>query len=194
MNIWEIDKLILFLYFFVPGFISIKVYDLIIPSERRDFSKSILEAVAFSAINFAALAWLLNIIYAQEFYENYNVWFYVFLTFILFIAPIIWPVILLNIRKISFIAKYTLHPIEKPWDYVFYKKEAYWIIIHLKNGTRIGGRFDNNSFASSSPSREQIYIEEVWNIDEDGKFIKPIERSKGFLILGEEILGLEFFQ
>ena len=64
----------------------------------------------------------------------------------------------------------------------------------MKNGTRIGGRFDNNSFASSSPSKEQIYIEEVWNIDEDGKFIKPIERSKGFLILGEEILGLEFFQ
>ena len=30
----------LFLVFFVPGFISLKVYDLFIPSERRDFSKS----------------------------------------------------------------------------------------------------------------------------------------------------------
>ncbi len=37
MNIWEADKLVLFLIFFIPGFVSIKVYDLLIPGEQRDF-------------------------------------------------------------------------------------------------------------------------------------------------------------
>jgi len=165
-----------------------------IPSERRDFSKSFFDAIAYSALNFAAFAWLLNLIFADGFSTNYPISFYMLLTFLLFIAPILWPIIFLNIRKIPFIAKYTIHPIEKPWDFVFQKKEAYWIIVHLKNGLRVAGRYDENSFTSSSPSKEQIYLEQVWEIDEDGKFLEPIERSKGFLILGEEILGLEFYQ
>lgn len=194
MNIWETDKLYLFLAFFVPGFISIKVYDLIIPSERRDFSKAVFDAVAFSAINFAVLAWLIVLINSENFYQSHLFLYYVLLTVILFIAPMIWPIIFVNIRKIPFLAKHTVHPIERPWDFVFQKKEAYWIIVHLKNGTKIAGKFDQDSFASSSPSKEQIYIEQVWKIDDDGEFIKPIERSKGILIVSDEIIGLEFYQ
>jgi len=41
------------------------------------------------------------------------------------------------------------------------------MIIHLKDGRRIGGRFDENSSASSFPAKEQIYIEEVWELDEN---------------------------
>jgi len=43
MDIWQIDKLVLFLVFFIPGFISIRVYDSLVPSERRDLSKSLFD-------------------------------------------------------------------------------------------------------------------------------------------------------
>lgn len=46
--------LILFLGFFVPGFLMIRIYDLLVPTERRDFSKSVFDAVAYSAVNFVA--------------------------------------------------------------------------------------------------------------------------------------------
>ena len=59
MNIWEADKLVLFLIFFIPGFVSIKVYDLLIPGEQRDFSKSILEVIGYSALNYGALSWFI---------------------------------------------------------------------------------------------------------------------------------------
>ena len=49
------------------------------------------------------------------------------------------------------------------------------MIIHLKDGRRIGGRFDENSSASSFPAKEQIYIEEVWELDESGKFINRLK-------------------
>jgi hypothetical protein len=50
--------------------------------------------------------------------------------------------------KLKFLQKYTVHPISKPWDFVFSKKQPYWIIVHLSDGRRIGGRFGENSFAS----------------------------------------------
>jgi len=53
MDIFDSETLRMIVIFFVPGFISMKVYDLCFPSERRDFSKSVLEAVSFSFINFA---------------------------------------------------------------------------------------------------------------------------------------------
>ena len=42
----------LFLIFFIPGFITLKVYDLLIPGEPRDFSKSLFDAIAYSSLNF----------------------------------------------------------------------------------------------------------------------------------------------
>jgi hypothetical protein len=40
MDIWNADKLTLLLVFFLPGFISIKVYDLMAPGEPRLFKVS----------------------------------------------------------------------------------------------------------------------------------------------------------
>ena len=66
MDIWEIDKALLFVVLFIPGFISIKVYELLIASEKRDFSTSIAEAIAYSAINFAILWWPISINFATS--------------------------------------------------------------------------------------------------------------------------------
>ena len=60
MDIWSAGKLALFLIFFLPGFISMKIYDLLVPGEPRDFTKSLLEAISYSTLNFAALFWLLT--------------------------------------------------------------------------------------------------------------------------------------
>jgi len=71
MDIWNVDKLTLFLVFVLPGFISIKVYDLMVPGERRDFSKSLLEAISYSTLNFGALFWLIALIRRDGFYRGH---------------------------------------------------------------------------------------------------------------------------
>ena len=49
----SIDTIQLLSYFFVPGFISMKVYDLLVPRTlSRDFSKDVYEAFGYSFINF----------------------------------------------------------------------------------------------------------------------------------------------
>lgn len=194
MDIWQVDKLVLFLMFFVPGFISIKVYDLLVPGERRDFSKAIFDAIGYSALNFAALSWLIFLMHSANFASQHKAWYCIFLVVIICVVPGLWPIVLLKMSSWRPIAKHVIHPIQKPWDYVFGRREPFWVIVHLADGRRIGGRFDRKSFASSYPATEQIYMEEVWELDENGAFKKPTDRSRGIILLGRDVLAVEFFR
>ena len=194
MDIWNMDKLTLFLIFFLPGFISIKVYDLIVPGEPRDFSKSLLEAISYSTLNFAALFWLIVLIRTNDFYHNHFVLYSLSVALIMIGVPACWPFFFLRLSAWRVVAKHFVHPIRKPWDYVFGKRDPYWIIVHLQNGQKIGGRFDRGSFASSYPADEQIYLEEVWVLDEAGRFVSRVERSRGIIIGKDDIRAVEFFE
>lgn len=55
MDIWELNKLILFIAFVVPGFVSLKVYELLLPRAPRDAPQQVVDAVAYSSINYAPL-------------------------------------------------------------------------------------------------------------------------------------------
>ncbi len=193
MDIWQIDKLALFLIFFIPGFISMKIYTLLVPSEPKEYMKIIFEALGYSSLNFAAFSWLIIIIHTNGFHVDHKIIYYLSLCLILFVVPIVWPVLFYKLLSSERLSKYFLHPIQKPWDYVFGKREPYWIIIHLKDNRRIGGKFDSKSFASSYPSAEKIYLEEVWKLDLDGNFVEPIKRSSGIIISNNDILAVELF-
>lgn len=193
MDIWQTDKLLLFLIFFIPGFISIKIYDLLIAGQRRDFSKSISEVIGYSALNFAALSWLIILIHSNNFYKNYLFWYFILIFLILFICPICWPILFIKLSSWSFFAKYIINPIAKPWDFVFSQKRVYWIIVHLKDGRNIGGIYGKQSCVSTYPEDEQIYLEKMWRLDENGKFVEPISKSAGMIILKDMILSIELF-
>jgi hypothetical protein len=171
-----------FLVFVVPGFISMKVYDLFVPSPRRDFSKSILEVMSFSSINLAILYPFVG-----------TAWDDKRSLLVLFIAPILWPVLYAWVSSWSIVRRHTLHPIAKPWDYVFSKCGPLWVIAHMKDGRRIGGIYDKRSFASSYPADEQLYLQEIWRLDETGAFKERVDRSRGILLAARDIDALEFF-
>jgi len=60
-NILKPDTLTLFLYFVLPGFVAIKIYDLLIPTERRDFGAALIEVVSYSLFNWVLFASLLTV-------------------------------------------------------------------------------------------------------------------------------------
>jgi hypothetical protein len=194
MDIWSADKLALFLIFFLPGFISMKIYDLMVPGASREASKSLLEAISYSTLNFGALFWLIAYIQTNDFYHKHFILYSLAVVVIMVIVPACWPFAYLKLASWAPIARYFTNPIQKPWDYVFGKRTSYWIIVHLKNGFRIGGRFDTKSFASSNPADEQIYLEEAWTLDDKGGFLKKVERSQGIIVMQDEIRAVEFFE
>jgi hypothetical protein len=185
------QTLTLFLLFFVPGFVSLKVYDSLVPSERRDFSKSIFDAVAYSALNFAALyaliAWMRSGTMNTPTYALAAV-----LVMVLF--PGLWPFFWIWLLSTRLFNRYFIHPIQRPLDYVFGKRRPCWMIVHLKDQRRIGWLFDSDSFASSYPAEPQLYLQEVWKLDADGRFFQRVERSEGMIVLKEEIIAVELFK
>jgi hypothetical protein len=193
MDIWNTDKLTLFLIFFLPGFISMKVYDLMVAGQPRDISKSVFEAIAYSTLNFGVLFWLIAFIQSDDFYHRHLILYSISVAAIMVVVPACWPFLFLKLSTWKPVAKHFIHPIRKPWDYVFGKRDSFWIIVHLQNGQKVGGRFDTESFASSDPADEQINLEEVWVLDAEGRFLSQVERSRGILIMKNEIRAVEFF-
>jgi hypothetical protein len=194
MDIWNAGKLALFLIFFLPGFISMKVYDLMVPVEPRNASKSLLEAISYSTLNFAALFWLIAIIQTGDFYHQHFIRYSLSVVAIMVVVPACWPFVFLKLSSWRPVTRHFVNPIKKPWDYVFGKRTPFWIIVHLKNGQKVGGRFGLESFASSNPADEQIYLEEVWLLDEADSFLNPVENSRGIIIMNNEIRAVEFFE
>jgi hypothetical protein len=185
------ELLILFLIFFVPGLVMLKVWDQIVPQgARRDLGKSLFEAIAYSGMN---LGFFMPLIVEMRAGRLGPVSYFLSLFLILLGAPAAWPFLLRTVLSSRWLARRGLHPIEQPWDFVFGQHEPFWIVVHLRDLGRIGGRFAGNSFAFSSPSEPQIYLEEVWTVDNSGRLIKPVQQSRGIVILNKDILAVEFF-
>ena len=193
MDIWEQDKLLLFIAFVIPGFISLKAYELFFPSQQADSSKQIVEAVTYSCINYALLFWAIVYVEAHKIRQESEFLYFIFYVFVLFIAPILWAWIWNRIRLSNAFQKNAPHPVEKPWDYVFRQRIPYWVIVTLKDGKKIAGSYDSKSFSSSAPAIDQIYLEETWVLNADGGFERPREETSGILIVSNEMVSVEFF-
>ena len=66
-----------------------------------------------------------------------------------------------------------------------------WVLVTLKDGTRFGGFYGAQSFTSSSPDERDMYIQWVYDIDEDGTWSVP-DSENGLLIAAGEIRTIEF--
>ncbi|MGY0564501.1 MAG: DUF6338 family protein [Paraglaciecola chathamensis] len=191
MNVWEIDKLVLFLAFVIPGFISIKAYQLAFPGTERATSAQLIDAIAYSSINYALLIFPIITIESGNLQESCKSLYFLFYIFVFFIAPIIWVLIWKYLRTRDFFQRNAPHPTAKPWDYVFAQRNPYWVKVTLKDGTIIAGRYADKSFASSSPAPEQIYLEETWILNDKGSFERAKNDTAGVIVLSDEISHIE---
>ncbi len=86
------------------------------------------------------------------------------------------------------------HPTQSPWDYVFSQRKSYWVIVTLKDGVQIAGLYSSNSFASSAPSPEQIYLEQSWKLNDSEGFEREHNQTDGVIIISSEISHIELFK
>lgn len=194
MDIWDSNKLLVFIAFVIPGFISLKTYQLISPSQTKDSDKLLIDAIAYSSVNYALLLWPIYEIESNKIQESAPSLYVLFYVFVLFVAPVSWACLFNWLRTTDFFQNSMPHPTEKPWDFVFGRRKPYWLIVTLKNGQRIAGRYDSSSFASSAPAAEQIYLEESWVLNDDGGFERQRNATAGILVLSTEIVTVEFFK
>lgn len=188
MNIPDFDlkNIELLLFFVAPGFVSLKVWGILNSSPRLKLSESLLEAVVYSSFNFLVLIGFYNPLRSVHPVFAYAVVF--------ILGPVLWPILVYLIVTRVRIIKTRITPTS--WDHYFNLGEDCFVLIHLKaNDEMIGGLFSGSkSFASSYPEKEDLYLEELWKIDESGIFLEKVEGTNGLLISFEEIKYIEFFK
>lgn len=170
----------------MPGFIFIKSSNLFVATGENDFSKNWYDAVAYGVI-FSGLTYiayrLLNKYIPPQF----------FLTVGMIVLPLISPIIIKRLRNKPFFYKHILRPEVSAWDYIFSSRQSYWVILHLKDGRDIAGVYSSKSFTSAFPYTKDIYLEELWKLDENKEFLAPVPKSAGLWIVADEISSIEFF-
>lgn len=192
-NILALDKLVLFILFVMPGFIALKTYSLLIPSEKKTSSEQLIDAIAYSCINYATLLWPIYSVETANVRQTAPGLYAAFYVFVLMIAPVSIACTWFYLRKTEFFKDVFHHPTSNVWDYVFSQRKPYWVVVTLKNGKMIGGKYNDKSFASASPASEQIYLEEAWEINEGGAFERAYAESAGIIVLSSEIITVELF-
>ncbi len=187
-DILNLNKIQLILIFIIPGFISYKIWTLIIPSRQSLIKDIVIDIMCYSSINFALLIWLIDITSDAALALKYLVYIIIF-----FLAPILWPILWSLILKSKFLRGKTIHPTPKAWDYYFSLGKPCFMLIHLNSGKLIGGLYYEESFASSYPENKDLYLKEVWKIDENGAFLEKVEDTAGLLISYDMIEYIELF-
>jgi len=193
MDIWKIDKLLLFIGFVIPGFVSLKIYELLLPSSKHESAKQLIDAVAYSCVNYALLLWPIYEVETRQIRSAHPSAYIAFYVFVMLVAPAGWACLFKKLRATQCFQWALPHPTQKPWDYVFGQRKPYWIIVTLKDGKQIAGRYDTASFASSAPAPEQLYLEKAWVMNREGGFERERVDTAGIILLAPDIATVELF-
>jgi hypothetical protein len=193
------QALVLLLFLLVPGYVGIKVFDNLLPGRRRSFAQQIIDIVCWS---FSILAvWMIPALIVFGLYQRIPLWISYLLLFVLifgglFATPILIAYVIYSLDKRGALKNIGTLPPQTSWDWFFSNSAGkhYYVRFHLKEGTQFGGYFGENSFATSSPSAPEIYVEEVWRLDEDGRFVERVEETDGAMVNREDCTRIEFFK
>lgn len=184
------DQLPLFVLLVLPGLVSRKVYDLQIPSSRDDASRYILDATCFGTLN-AAFWYIPASVVARDTTPALAI--FAFMVVALVVSPVVLGVLAVRLLKSDRLRGLTQHPTPMAWDYFFGRAKPCFLLCRLKNGKSIGGYFGAKSFASSFPNSRDIYLEQTWLVDSDGRFREAVTDSAGALVSFDECELVEFF-
>jgi Family of unknown function (DUF6338) len=195
VDLFSDEKLLRFFLFFMPGFVSLKFYDWLVPNNPRKFSDAILEVVGYSFFNYAVLCfWWLPLALNTEPDHVFDFKVVIQVLAITFIFPALWPILYVHLSSRRIFNRWFGQPIPSAWDKVFGSGRWFYATVHLKDGRRIGGLFERGSYASAYPDKETLYLQELWLLDQNGAYLKPVPDTAGILILADQIALVELFR
>src|SRR5215207_4006678 len=102
------EAVILLLYVVVPGYVVVKVYDLLAPGERRSVGEAIIDILAWSFM--LMLLWFWPFVAMYEYGDSLGTWLHYLILFVLtilavFATPLLAAYLLYRVRHRGFISK-----------------------------------------------------------------------------------------
>lgn len=172
MVIDSFTTLFFVLAFIIPGFIYNFIYRKFIPVRYEEKELTILNFVTISCINYGVWSWLIFWVYQSKYYEQHPLRTGLIWLLLIFISPFLLGVAWGVISKKQIIEGLfgklginTINPVPTAWDYKFSNThEPLWILVTLKDKSRVAGYWGLKSFASSDPRERDIFIQKIYII------------------------------
>jgi hypothetical protein len=80
------------------------------------------------------------------------------------------------------------------WDYSVLPDKGSLVKVHFRDGSLIGGVYGNKSFASIYSRERDLFLEEIYNMDENSDFVDPTVDNIGIWIAHDVISHVEYFR
>lgn len=194
MNAFPPSDIASILPLLIPGLIALGVRSQFI----RGFSPSLSKENLVAYLAFSSVYNTLVVRFVEpEWMTDSTI---LFLVIFIFAPAIIGLLLGINVQRnfvrgtLSRIGIFTTHALPTAWDWVFSRGvSVQWILVTLKDGTQFSGLFGLESFASSTMDERDLYIQWLYDIDEQGNWTPVDERGKGVLISASEISTIEFW-
>jgi len=184
--------------FLVPGFVWSAVLSMLVPGRGVGDQVRFVELLSLSCINNGFWSWVLFPIFTTGFLERHPYWSGLALFGIMFLSPVVLGLASGRFQQKESVARFlgwlglrTVHPIPRAWDWHFGRSKPYWVLVTLKDGSRLYGLFHSRSFAASDPEHRDLYLEAQFRPLEDGQWA-PVEDTGGVLIMADQIAAVEF--
>jgi len=198
MTLGNFEVVFYTLAFIVPGFVGYSVLSALVPVRTVSSELSLLRFLTFSCFNYAVWVAPLYWVVTQGWYARHPVLAAVGWGVVTLVSPVVIALGLGALRQRQAVARLhrlmgldSIHPIPTAWDYIFSRGVSTWVLITLNDGTRIGGYFGTASFASSESGERDLYLEETYEVSDDGSW-KRLTRDAGVWIRGTEVRLIEF--
>lgn len=101
------------------------------------------------------------------------------------VVPTVTALIEATIRERRQAGRYSEVPTS--WDFAFNEHAHVYVRARLHSGTWVGGWYGSQSYASTFPEPESIFLERAYRLDKGGNFIEPIPCSRGIHLLRTDI-------
>ncbi|MBI2218807.1 MAG: hypothetical protein HYU51_16095 [Candidatus Rokubacteria bacterium] len=200
MTLNSFDAVFYTLAFLVPGFLADSVANTMVRKKAIAHEVSLLRFLTLSCLNYAVWSWLVYLVVRTAFFLEHPIrsaaaWFLV-----IFVSPVALGAMLGVLSQRNTIRRlldrlgiYTVHPIPTAWDDFFSTTGPVWVLVTLKDGSSVGGRFGARSFASSDSTERDLFVESVYRVEERGAWTE-VPLNAGIWIRGDEIQHVEFWE
>ncbi len=102
---------------------------------------------------------------------------------VFFLTPLIWPFGLFYALRMMENWRWISPQANTAWDHYFTKlKRGSYVIVHMNDGSFIGGKFDRHSYASGYPDSGHLFLEELWEVGQDGNFTTVVFEGQGVIL------------
>jgi hypothetical protein len=188
-------------FFLLPGLNATWILERLAGRTTLRPTERLFRAIAFSVVVYAlASPWLLRL--AHRALEHRKIWPWepiIGFSLLVFLIPALggigwvklrtWEQFKRLVRRLT-----NIDPSPTSWDFVLGKGQAYLIRAKLRDGERVAGLFGPNSNASLYPEAQDLYMEQAWRLDEEGRFMQALEGSRGLLLRREDADIIEFLE